>query len=119
MRERPIGPGFWVVPVGETYDGLLNDINGFHLRDEHVFQALASAHGETLDEGNVGGGTGMTCHGLKGGIGTASRLVRHAGQDAHYPRRHARRHDSDTRVPLNSPTRCTASSNFSNFFNMI
>jgi D-aminopeptidase len=76
VRERPIGPGFWVVPVvGETYDGLLNDINGFHVREEHVFQALASAHGGALDEGNVGGGTGMTCHGFKGGIGTASRLV--------------------------------------------
>jgi D-aminopeptidase len=76
VRDRPIGPGFWVVPVvGETYDGLLNDINGFHVREAHVFQALQRAHGGAVDEGNVGGGTGMTCHGFKGGIGTASRRV--------------------------------------------
>jgi D-aminopeptidase len=76
VRERPVGPGFWAVPVvGETYNGLLNDINGFHVRDEHVFEALANAQGGAVDEGNVGGGTGMTCHGFKGGIGTASRLV--------------------------------------------
>jgi D-aminopeptidase len=76
VRERPVGPGFWVLPVvGETYDGLLNDTNGFHVRDEHVFEALASARDGAVDEGNVGGGTGMICHGFKGGIGTASRLV--------------------------------------------
>ena len=76
VRNRPTGPGFWVVPVvGETYDGLLNDTNGFHVREEHVFEALAKAHGGALDEGNVGGGTGMTCHGFKGGIGSSSRMV--------------------------------------------
>jgi D-aminopeptidase len=76
VRERPTGNGFWVVPVvGETYDGLLNDTNGFHVRDEHVFEALANARGGAVDEGNVGGGTGMVCHGFKGGIGTASRRV--------------------------------------------
>ncbi|MEO6579077.1 MAG: P1 family peptidase [Candidatus Limnocylindria bacterium] len=65
---------FWSLPVvGETYDGALNDINGFHVRGEHVRTALASAHGGAVEEGNVGGGTGMICHEFKGGIGTASR----------------------------------------------
>jgi D-aminopeptidase len=64
----------WSLPVvGETWDGLLNDINGFHVRAEHVFDALESAAAGSVAEGNVGGGTGMICHGFKGGIGTASR----------------------------------------------
>ena len=67
---------FWSLPVvGETWDGLLNDINGFHVKPEHVSQALASASGGVVAEGSVGGGTGMICHGFKGGIGTASRVV--------------------------------------------
>jgi D-aminopeptidase len=61
--------------VGETYDGALNDINGFHVRPEHVHAALAGAAGGPVAEGNVGGGTGMICHEFKGGIGTASRLA--------------------------------------------
>ena len=61
--------------VAETWDGLLNDINGFHVRKEHVFQALDSARPGRVAEGNVGGGTGMVCHGFKGGIGTASRVL--------------------------------------------
>jgi D-aminopeptidase len=61
--------------VGETWDGWLNDIAAFHVRKEHVFEALRAAKGESVPEGNVGGGTGMICHELKGGIGTASRLV--------------------------------------------
>ena len=65
---------FWALPVvGETYDGALNDINGFHVRPEHVQSALAEAAGGQVAEGNVGGGTGMICHEFKGGIGTASR----------------------------------------------
>ncbi|MGI8657281.1 MAG: P1 family peptidase [Candidatus Limnocylindria bacterium] len=71
--RRP-NDAFWSLPVvGETYDGALNDINGFHVRGEHVRTALASAHGGAVEEGNVGGGTGMICHEFKGGIGTASR----------------------------------------------
>jgi D-aminopeptidase len=67
---------FWSLPVvGETWDGLLNDINGFHVRPEHVQQALASASTGPVEEGAVGSGTGMICHGFKGGIGTASRVV--------------------------------------------
>jgi D-aminopeptidase len=76
VRERAAGSHFWVVPVvGETYDGMLNDTDGFHVREEHVFAALSSARGGQVAEGNVGGGTGMICHGFKGGIGTASRAV--------------------------------------------
>ena len=56
-------------------DGLLNDINGMHVRPEHVEAALASASDGPVAEGNVGGGTGMICHGFKGGIGTSSRVV--------------------------------------------
>lgn len=70
------GEIFWSLPVvAETYDGLLNDINGFHVTPEHVFAALDSAATGPVAEGNVGGGTGMICHGFKGGIGTASRLL--------------------------------------------
>ena len=66
----------WFLPVvGETYDGTLNDINGFHVRADHVRAAIAGASQGPVDEGNVGGGTGMICHGFKGGIGTASRVI--------------------------------------------
>jgi D-aminopeptidase len=61
--------------VAETYDGVLNDINGFHVKPEHVFSALDSARGGPVAEGNVGGGTGMLCNGFKGGIGTSSRVL--------------------------------------------
>lgn len=67
---------FWSLPVvGETYDGALNDINGFHVTPHHVDAALANAHGGEVEQGNVGGGVGMICHEFKGGIGTASRRV--------------------------------------------
>jgi D-aminopeptidase len=66
----------WGLPVvAETWDGSLNDLNGFHVKPEHVFAALDSATSGPVREGNVGGGTGMVCHGFKGGIGTASRQV--------------------------------------------
>ena len=61
--------------VAETWDGGLNDINGFHVREEHVSQALANVSSAQVDEGNVGGGTGMVAFGFKGGIGTSSRVV--------------------------------------------
>jgi L-aminopeptidase/D-esterase-like protein len=61
--------------VAETWDGSLNDIDGFHVRKEHAFAAMDSAHGGAVAEGNVGGGTGMVCHGYKGGIGTSSRVI--------------------------------------------
>ncbi len=66
----------WSLPVvAETWDGDLNDINGFHVKPEHAFAALDSAAGGRVAEGNVGGGTGMICHEFKGGIGTASRRL--------------------------------------------
>jgi D-aminopeptidase len=66
----------WSLPVvAETWDGWLNDINGFHVRPEHVFAALDNAKTGAVAEGNVGGGTGMICYEFKGGIGTASRIV--------------------------------------------
>lgn len=61
--------------VTETYDGFLNDINSFHVKKEHAFQALDSAKTGAIAEGNVGGGTGMKAHGFKGGTGTASRVL--------------------------------------------
>jgi D-aminopeptidase len=69
-------PKLWSLPVvGETWDGFLNDINGMHVRPEHVFLAIDEASGGPVAEGSVGGGTGMICHGFKGGIGTASRVL--------------------------------------------
>jgi D-aminopeptidase len=66
----------WSLPVvAETWDGVLNDINGFHVKPEHAFQALDSAKGGAVAEGNVGGGTGMICYQFKCGTGTASRVV--------------------------------------------
>jgi D-aminopeptidase len=66
----------WSLPVvAETYDGDLNDINGFHVKPEDAWHALDSAHGGPVEEGNVGGGTGMICNEFKGGIGTSSRVL--------------------------------------------
>ncbi len=67
--------GFKLPVVAETYDGWLNDIDAFSLTEEHVHQAIAIAKHGPIDEGNVGGGTGMICHDFKGGIGTSSRIV--------------------------------------------
>ncbi len=67
---------WWSLPVvAETWDGWLNDINGFHVKPEDVWHALDGAHGAALEEGSVGGGTGMICYEFKGGNGTASRKV--------------------------------------------
>ena len=66
----------WSLPVvAETWDGWLNDINGFHVKPEDVWHALDTAHGGAVEEGSVGGGTGMICYEFKGGNGTASRVV--------------------------------------------
>src|SRR5262245_8351253 len=76
QRKRGGGYQPWSMPVvAETWDGHLNDANGFHVKDRHVFEALDSARGGRVTEGNVGGGTGMVCFGFKGGIGTASRVL--------------------------------------------
>ena len=79
-RVRQGGPDatgfYWSLPVvAETWDGDLNDINGFHVRERHAVEALESARAGPVAEGNVGGGTGMICHEFKGGIGTASRRL--------------------------------------------
>ena len=67
----------WGLPVvAETWDGYLNDLNGFHVQREHVFAALDGARGGAIAEGNVGGGTGMHTFEFKGGTGTSSRRVR-------------------------------------------
>jgi L-aminopeptidase/D-esterase-like protein len=73
----PDATGYWwsLPVVAETYDGYLNDINGFHVKDKHAFEALDNAKSGPTAEGNVGGGTGMVCYGFKGGIGTASRKL--------------------------------------------
>jgi D-aminopeptidase len=73
-RKNVLQP-WWLPVVAETYDGSLNDINGFHVKEDHVLSALNSAAGGLPKEGVVGGGTGMTCLGFKGGIGTASRKL--------------------------------------------
>jgi len=78
LKAGPPDPsGFWwALPVvAETWDGYLNDINGMHVKPEHVFRALDEAAGGRVAEGSVGGGTGMVCYGFKGGIGTASRRL--------------------------------------------
>ena len=78
---------WWSLPVvAETWDGWLNDINGFHVKPEDIFHALDTAHGGAIEEGSVGGGTGMVCYEFKGGNGTASRQIdirpAGAGKDA-------------------------------------
>ncbi|MGD9902515.1 MAG: P1 family peptidase [Vicinamibacterales bacterium] len=80
----PDASGYWwsLPVVAETYDGGLNDINGFHVKERHAFEALDGARGGAVAEGNVGGGTGMVAYGFKGGIGTSSRTVK-AGSAAY------------------------------------
>ncbi|MGI9088704.1 MAG: P1 family peptidase [Chthoniobacterales bacterium] len=77
-KGGPDPTGFlWSLPVvAETWDGYLNDINGFHVKPDDVAHALESAHGGAIEEGSVGGGTGMICYEFKGGTGTASRVIR-------------------------------------------
>jgi D-aminopeptidase len=76
-RGGPDESGYWwsLPVVAETYDGFLNDVNGFHVKPEHAFQALEGARPGPVAEGSVGGGTGMVCYEFKGGIGTASRKL--------------------------------------------
>ena len=78
QKAGPDNTGFWwsLPVVAETWDGYLNDINGFHVKAEHVFHALENAATGPVAEGNVGGGTGMICYGFKGGIGTSSRKLK-------------------------------------------
>ena len=79
LAGGPRGEDAWSLPVvGETWDGTLNDIDGMHVRPEHVVEAIEAATSGPVPEGSVGGGTGMIRHGFKGGIGTASRLLEEA-----------------------------------------
>ena len=76
VAQAQPGEWDWSLPVvGETWDGFLNDVNGFHVKAEHVAAGFANAQDGPVEEGAVGGGTGMICHGFKGGIGTSSRVV--------------------------------------------
>ncbi len=75
LSRKAVLQPWWLPVVAETYDGLLNDINGFHVKPEHVLAALDAAKGGSVQEGSVGGGTGMVCLHFKGGIGTASRVL--------------------------------------------
>ncbi|MFB3921869.1 MAG: P1 family peptidase [Terriglobia bacterium] len=76
-RGGPDASGYWwsLPVVAETYDGYLNDVNGFHVKPEHALSALNGARSGAVAEGSVGGGTGMVCYEFKGGIGTASRKL--------------------------------------------
>jgi L-aminopeptidase/D-esterase-like protein len=74
-HNSPLAPDGMLPVVAETWDGYLNDINGFHVHPEDLFAAMDSAHAGPVPEGSVGGGTGMICYGFKGGDGTASRVV--------------------------------------------
>lgn len=74
--KSPIDFAFGLPIVGETWDGGLNDINGYHVKKENVFEAINSATSGKIAEGNVGGGTGMVCYEFKGGTGTSSRTVK-------------------------------------------
>ena len=80
---QPDPTGYWwsLPVVAETWDGWLNDINGFHVTKDDAFHAIDSAHNGPVEEGNVGGGTGMICNGFKGGIGTSSRRFQIKGEN--------------------------------------
>jgi D-aminopeptidase len=82
--QRGLDPPYALPVVAETWDGYLNDMNGMHVRKEHTFAAINSATSGPVEEGNVGGGTGMICYEFKGGIGTASRKVRLAPRGTGY-----------------------------------
>ena len=76
VKQGTGSQSLWSLPVvAETWDGWLNDINGFHVKQEDVWHALDTAHGGAIEEGSVGGGTGMICYEFKGGNGTASRKI--------------------------------------------
>ncbi|MGI9412593.1 MAG: P1 family peptidase [Hyphomicrobiales bacterium] len=80
VRNAPNYEERWSLPVaGETFDGILNDINGFHVTEAHVLEALDGAAGGVIELGSVGGGTGMICYEFKGGSGSASRVIEAGG----------------------------------------
>ena len=90
------GNGVALPVAAETFDGFLNDINGFHVKEAHVVEAIEAARSGAIEEGSVGGGTGMRCYEFKGGSGTSSRVIEVAGQGytvgAFVQSNHGRRH---------------------------
>ena len=81
LKHHPVLTQAWLLPVAaETWDGYLNDINGHHVTEQLVIEALEAAADGPVEEGSVGGGTGMNCYQFKGGSGTASRIIKYAGQ---------------------------------------
>lgn len=81
LKTNINGSSIWSLPVvAETWDGYLSDINGMHITEEDVFEAIENLHDGNVKEGSVGGGTGMTCFEFNGGIGTSSRQFRHKGK---------------------------------------
>jgi D-aminopeptidase len=76
VRTGKLFQAFSYPLVAETFDGYLNDVNGFHVKEKHAIEAIETARTGPVEEGNVGGGTGMICMGFKGGVGTSSRLVK-------------------------------------------
>ena len=80
MPDEKTDQNFWLPVACETYDGTLSDVNGHHVKAEHVIEAFNGARGGPIEEGSVGGGTGMRCYEFKGGSGTASRQVEYSGQ---------------------------------------
>jgi D-aminopeptidase len=79
VKNKMLPQAFGLPLVAETFDGFLNDVNAFHVREKHVIEALEGARSGAVEEGSVGGGTGMICFGFKGGIGTSSRVIETAG----------------------------------------
>lgn len=83
-KEQYYRDHLWIMPVvAETYDGILNDINGLHVKEKHVIEAIESAKSGAIEQGNVGGGTGMICYEFKGGTGTSSRKLIIGGKEYH------------------------------------
>lgn len=81
-QNKPRLAAQWLLPVvAETWDGYLNDINGPHVKTEHAITAINSAKSGLIDEGSVGGGTGMNCYEFKGGNGSSSRIVKYANEE--------------------------------------
>ncbi len=79
--EKEDGNTFWMPVAGETCDNWLNDMNGFHVEEEHIFESIENASGGQIEEGSIGGGTGMSCYQFKGGTGTSSRIVKICDRD--------------------------------------
>jgi len=102
VKHHPAVAEVWLLPVAaETWDGYLNDINGHHVTEQTVIAAIEAARSGPVEEGSVGGGTGMNCYQFKGGSGTASRLVRDAAPGQDHGHEHGREHTVGVFVQAN------------------